>query len=790
MGTKKARGVESSGSKPLRNDRASLHGNSTTGHPSGGRAAKEKPKRFNLPVGLRSHVTATYDYLDAEGKVALRVFRIQVPGKKKEFRQCGLNGAGSQYYPAPKTDLPLWRLGEVLAAPDDALVIVCEGEKAADAAHNAFAVGAFPHGKNLTAVGVTWSGGSPKGAIYKTDWAPLAGRKVVVWADNDAPGAKAGDLVCAKLAGLGCEVLLVQIQPDWPKSADAADFDAAAVREAVNAALPWQAAPEAPETPKTKGRGRETAKTAVEASTAAEAQTGPVDALTLAHALGLRKIGDEWHGACPNPACDADDDGFYVRLDNNRVFCRKCCPDGKDAAAFKTLLRAIEDKTGLKMTAAPVIDLVPGGQGAKNKLDEAAAADLFVLTMRGQFAFDVERGAWRQCRGGIWRQGHGAEIEAIRETSGGLLRRFNNMANALRIAAAPLRVEPGDWGPYEVAAFRGGWIDLETGEVHRSDTEANKVKLAEYRQVERVATPAEKVPEAWRKFVRDGLLAKYDLLEREEIERWVQAWLYDSLRGRVGKWEYFLFLQGPPGSGKSTFADAVRGAFGGHAISLAGEKLAKDMNAHRSWLARLNNRRLAIVPEIPNRRANWQSADLNSLASGEKIEVNYMRRNPFDMIFRGGLMVLGNSRPSAPAESGIWRRMAHLESVAVAKPDPELKERLKADPGGVLRWSLDGREGADAGLPKHLPGSIARSVAEYQKSEDVLEQWIEERCDVGPDLEQKAKVLLEDYNHWREQYGMRKTNATSFGRALRDKGFGHRESGAIIRIGLRLKGQE
>ena len=75
-------------------------------------------------------------------------------------------------FPKPRPLYGLDRLAARLTAP----VILCEGEKAADAA-----------GQLLPDhVATTSAGGSKAAAV--TDWAPLAGRKVTIWPDADEAG--------------------------------------------------------------------------------------------------------------------------------------------------------------------------------------------------------------------------------------------------------------------------------------------------------------------------------------------------------------------------------------------------------------------------------------------------------------------------------------------------------------------------------------------------------------------------------------------------------------------------
>ncbi len=100
---------------------------------------------------------------------------------------------------------PLYRL-DALAARPDATVLLCEGEKAADAAQ-----ALFPDH-----VAMTWPGGS--GAVAKADWSTLQHRTVIVWPDNDPPGHKAASEVQAILR----HASIIRVD-DLPDGHDAAD---------------------------------------------------------------------------------------------------------------------------------------------------------------------------------------------------------------------------------------------------------------------------------------------------------------------------------------------------------------------------------------------------------------------------------------------------------------------------------------------------------------------------------------------------------------------------------------
>jgi hypothetical protein len=115
------------------------------------------------------------------------------------------------HFKLPNQPLPLYGLDRLAARPD-APVLVCEGEKAADAAAELFP----------DRVCITSQGGS--NAARKADWSPLAGRHVTVWPDNDLAGRRYADEVVALAEKAGARsVLVVNVPAGWPEGWDLAD---------------------------------------------------------------------------------------------------------------------------------------------------------------------------------------------------------------------------------------------------------------------------------------------------------------------------------------------------------------------------------------------------------------------------------------------------------------------------------------------------------------------------------------------------------------------------------------
>ena len=152
-----------------------------------------------------------HTYRDAAGRPLFYVRRHDARGTKKKFftplTYGALNGVTGWHAKHPAAPRPLYGLEELAQHPN-APPILCEGEKAADAARFMFPGHAC----------MTWPGGS--GAVAQADFGPLKKLEaVIVWPDNDAPGRKAAAEIVARLPH--ARVLDVS---DLPEGHDAADI--------------------------------------------------------------------------------------------------------------------------------------------------------------------------------------------------------------------------------------------------------------------------------------------------------------------------------------------------------------------------------------------------------------------------------------------------------------------------------------------------------------------------------------------------------------------------------------
>jgi len=176
------------------------------------RDVKSFPGTAEIKLPPKTKRVMAHYYHNPAGDNVMLVLRLRdtVTGEKTYRPYVSHDGATlvSGGHPNPR---PLYRLPQLMNAPG-ANVLVVEGEKACEAAE-----GMLPPGF----VATTWSGGAS--SVKNTDWTPLAGRNVVIWPDNDAPGSKAAAELSDILTDLRCPHVIVSIPDSWPEHWDLAD---------------------------------------------------------------------------------------------------------------------------------------------------------------------------------------------------------------------------------------------------------------------------------------------------------------------------------------------------------------------------------------------------------------------------------------------------------------------------------------------------------------------------------------------------------------------------------------
>ena len=181
------------------------------------------PKHYKLGAP-----TATWTYRNAGGAVLGYVLRFD--GRDgKQFRPLTLwrpkaSGAAAWRWESWPLKRPLYGL-ERLAQRLDEPVLICEGEKSADAATrllSGFVAVSSPNGSQ---------------SAHAADWKPLRGRHTVIWPDADLSGARYADAAANELVRVGAASVAIVSPPDGfiviakpPEPGDRREIDWSALR--------------------------------------------------------------------------------------------------------------------------------------------------------------------------------------------------------------------------------------------------------------------------------------------------------------------------------------------------------------------------------------------------------------------------------------------------------------------------------------------------------------------------------------------------------------------------------
>jgi predicted P-loop ATPase len=167
----------------------------------------------NLISGKYGQPSGYWVYKNKRGLNVALVVRYDPADEKKQFSQWHFSQLDNKWNPKAHPDpRPLFKLDQIERYPNKT-IILCEGEKAAEAAQELY-------GDDFIAT--CWLGGAQ--AHTKTDFSPMYGKNVIIWPDADEVGIKTMASIAAKLVIHAISLTSIQPLPTDPKGFDAYDL--------------------------------------------------------------------------------------------------------------------------------------------------------------------------------------------------------------------------------------------------------------------------------------------------------------------------------------------------------------------------------------------------------------------------------------------------------------------------------------------------------------------------------------------------------------------------------------
>ena len=229
-----------------------------------------------------------------------------------------------------------------------------------------------------------------------------------------------------------------------------------------------------------------------------------------------------------------------------------------------------------------------------------------------------------------------------------------------------------------------------------------------------------------------------------------------------------LWFKGPRGSGKSTVIEGFVAMLGDkHGVLGLGE-----IESSPFALSRILGKTLLVSTEQPSSYLRSTHV-IDALISGESIIMDRKHRDAEEVTPTAKIVWAMNEAPRiANTTSGIFRRVKIVEFPALkGERDPAVKEWVKAEGPGILNWALEGLARLRERGGFEFPESVISATAEFEKSNDIPAQFVEEQCIVAMPYEVASNMLYSRYKGWCEDNGHRPMSNNRVGEEWKRLGF-------------------
>lgn len=324
-----------------------------------------------------------------------------------------------------------------------------------------------------------------------------------------------------------------------------------------------------------------------------------------------------------------------------------------------------------------------------------------------------------------------------------------------------------------------GTVDLRTGVLQPANPSDRITKLTAVAPAPNTSCPC------WLAFLDQATKSDAGLI------RFLQQWCGYSLTGSTRE-HALVFVYGPGGNGKSVFINVLMGILAEYAKVAAMDTFtASRGDKHPTDMAMLRGARLVTASETSEDRA-WDEARIKQLTGGDPVAARFMRQDFFTFVPNFKLTIVGNHQPMLRnVDDAARRRFSMVPFVHKPKaPDMGLEEKLRNEWPAILRWMINGcLDWQMNGLSR--PESVAEATEAYFAEQDLLGQWLSEKCDLrlgDSNVWDRTTDLFADWSAYARAAGDAPGTMKSFGPAMLRHGLlPHRTNSARGFKGVRLK---
>jgi putative DNA primase/helicase len=310
---------------------------------------------------------------------------------------------------------------------------------------------------------------------------------------------------------------------------------------------------------------------------------------------------------------------------------------------------------------------------------------------------------------------------------------------------------------------KNGTIDLTTGELTESSPKNRITKRVDIDYDPKATCPR------WREFLSQ-------VLPQPGVPAFLQRAVGYSLTGSTDEQCMFI-LHGAGANGKTVLLETVKAVCGDNATQARSEiLLATNRDKATHEYAELRGARMVVTSETPeNRRLDEQQVKL--ITGGDEIAARHMYKENFRYRPKFKIWMATNYLPEIQGtDDGIWRRLRLIPfkqsftDDTVPPRDPKLREVLAKELPGILAWAVQGAlDWQRDGLAP--PDSVVLATKHYRQSEDIVAEFIEERCRRDDTARARFADLYDAFAEYCLGSGDRPMSKKALGRRLDLMGF-------------------
>src|SRR5919108_847156 len=255
------------------------------------------------------------------------------------------------------------------------------------------------------------------------------------------------------------------------------------------------------------------------------------------------------------------------------------------------------------------------------------------------------------------------------------------------------------------------------------------------------------------------------------------------------KHEISIWLQGTPGSGKSTIIGGIQTMLGARAGLLG----LRDIERSRFALSNLPGKTLVVSTESPEIYISATDT-INAIISGEPINVERKYYDAIEVIPRAKILWSMNTLPRiSDANNGLTRRVKIIKfpKLPEDKKDVELKEKIILEGPGILNWALKGLSRLRLRGKFDVPKSVQDATKDYQEHNDIPQMFLDEigaRIDLtDPHCRTQSQFLYDQYSAWCQRNGHKPMSSTRMADEWKRLGFEKiKYSGSMYWLGVEI----